>query len=165
MSTIHQRGPARIAANLTPMIDVTFLLIVFFVVVSQIVEVDNIKLEPPRPDDPATEVDVGQRRVVVNVVPGIGDGALAYRCDGQEYAVDDAGQESLRAALERMYRANPVLAVNLRADRRTAYVHVEPVMQLVAEAADAAGTARGGEPITAQVNLVVAKDDAAGGSG
>ena len=48
------RGPALrdrppVAANLTPMIDVTFLLIVFFVVVSQIVEVENVEMELPRP--------------------------------------------------------------------------------------------------------------------
>ena len=36
-------------ANMTPMIDVTFLLIVFFVVVSQIVDRDVIPLDLPAP--------------------------------------------------------------------------------------------------------------------
>jgi biopolymer transport protein ExbD len=43
VSLIYRRGPAQISANLTPMIDVTFLLIVFFVLVSQIVEVENVR--------------------------------------------------------------------------------------------------------------------------
>ena len=33
MSLIHTRGPARIDANLTPLIDLSFLLIVFFILV------------------------------------------------------------------------------------------------------------------------------------
>ena len=40
--------PEPIAANLTPMIDVVFLLIVFFVPVSQIVEVEHPARAPPR---------------------------------------------------------------------------------------------------------------------
>ena len=56
MPRIHKRGPAEIHANLTPMIDVTFLLIVFFVLVSQIVEVENVEIESARARvDPVTE--------------------------------------------------------------------------------------------------------------
>ena len=38
MRSIHQRGPVRAQASLTPMIDVVFLLVVFFVAVSQLVD-------------------------------------------------------------------------------------------------------------------------------
>ena len=47
MSSVFKRGNAKIEANLTPMIDVTFLLIVFFVLVSQIVEVENVPMSLP----------------------------------------------------------------------------------------------------------------------
>ena len=63
----HQRPP--IHANLTPMIDVTFLLIIFFVLVSQIVEVENVDLGLPSPEDPASQLAGEQQRVVINVVP------------------------------------------------------------------------------------------------
>ena len=44
MSTVYRRGPAAIEANLTPMIDMTFLLIVFFVLVSQISELEVVEM-------------------------------------------------------------------------------------------------------------------------
>ena len=53
MSRIHKRGTAELHANLTPMIDVTFLLIVFFVLVSQIVEVENVELKLPELEETA----------------------------------------------------------------------------------------------------------------
>ena len=56
MSAIYKRQNAELSANLTPMIDVTFLLIIFFVVVSQIVEVENAELDLPRPDNAASEL-------------------------------------------------------------------------------------------------------------
>ncbi len=62
--------PEPIAANLTPMIDVTFLLIIFFVLVSQIVEVENADLDLPRPEQAASELPSEQSRVVINVPSG-----------------------------------------------------------------------------------------------
>ena len=41
MSAVFKRGRAEVHANLTSLIDVTFLLIVFFVLVSQIVDAEN----------------------------------------------------------------------------------------------------------------------------
>ena len=74
MSTIYKRGNAEISANLTPMIDVTFLLIVFFVLVSQIVEVENVEMELPKPTEPLTEKLGEEQRAVINVVPEEGSG-------------------------------------------------------------------------------------------
>ena len=56
MSRAFRRGRTDVQANLTPMIDVTFLLIVFFVLVSQIVEVENVDLLLPELEDPATDL-------------------------------------------------------------------------------------------------------------
>ena len=56
-------------ANMTPMIDVTFLLIVFFVVVSQIVDRDVIPLDLPTPNDARATVSESENRMVINVVP------------------------------------------------------------------------------------------------
>ena len=55
VSKIHKRGTAELHANLTPMIDVVFLLIVFFVLVSQIVEVENVEMRLPELVEPATQ--------------------------------------------------------------------------------------------------------------
>ena len=52
MSVLFKQDRGQVQANLTPMIDVTFLLIVFFVLVSQIVEVENVDLDLPTPREP-----------------------------------------------------------------------------------------------------------------
>ena len=57
MSSIFRRGPAQAQANITPMIDVVFLLIVFFVLVSQIVDLESVDLDLPTPEHAATHPD------------------------------------------------------------------------------------------------------------
>ena len=152
------RGPALrdrppVAANLTPMIDVTFLLIVFFVVVSQIVEVENVEMELPRPRDAATELPGDEHRVVINVVPSTDGMARGYRMSQRSYTADTRGLDSLTSALAAMYRENPGLSINLRADRSTHYRWVEPVFQAVSGAAQASG-----RQVTGRINLVVVKE-------
>ena len=56
-------------ANMTPMIDVTFLLIVFFVVVSQIVDRNVIPLDLPTPENAKAMVSEVEHKLVINIVP------------------------------------------------------------------------------------------------
>ena len=154
MSAVHERGPARIEANLTPMIDVTFLLIVFFVLVSQIVEVENVPMALPEPIEPATERAGDDQRAVINVVPGPGGGTRGYRVGGNSFAQGDIGVAALTAHLRGLFASNPQIAINLRADQSTHYKHVEPVLQAIA---DAAGSVPEGT-VDARVNLVVIND-------
>ena len=151
----RDRSAPPLALNLTPMIDVTFLLIVFFVLVSQIVEVENVDLDLPRPDDAASELPGEQARIVINVVPGAGGDAIAYRMGNRRYMADTAGLETLARSLAARYAENPGLGVNLRADRRTDYRWVEPVFQAVSAAARLSGR----DDVTGRVNLVVVKED------
>ncbi|UCD74657.1 MAG: biopolymer transporter ExbD [Phycisphaerales bacterium] len=158
MSAVFKRGSARIQANLTPMIDVTFLLIVFFVLVSQIVEVENVKLQLPAPEDPATELPDDEQRVVINVVPAqpaTTGRAIEYRVGSRRFAAGEEGVDALADHVMRLYSGNPTLRINLRADRDTQYEWIEPVLRAISIAA-----ARTGESgITARVNLVVVKED------
>ncbi len=153
MSHLHDSEP--IAANLTPMIDVVFLLIVFFVVVSQIVEVENVDLDLPRPQDAASELPGEQPRIVINVLPGPDGLAGGYRMAQRRYPADTAGMESLAHSLAALYRENPALGVNLRADRSTHYRWVEPVLQAVSTAARLSGR----DDVRGRVNLVVVRED------
>ena len=155
MSRNRPDQPEPIAANLTPMIDVTFLLIIFFVLVSQIVEVENADLDLPRPQDAASELPGEQPRVVINVLRGAGGDAVGYRLSNQRYMADTAGLEALARNLAAMYQQNPALGVNLRADRRTDYRWVEPVFQAVSAAARLSGR----DDVKGRVNLVVVKEN------
>ncbi len=149
----HQRPP--IHANLTPMIDVTFLLIVFFVLVSQIVEVENVDLELPSPEDPASQLAGEQQRVVINVLPAGPGKAAGYRMAGRMYPPDAEGLANLSVSLGALYKVNPGLNINLRADRRTHYTWVEPIFGAVSAAARLSGR----DDVRGRVNLVVTRED------
>ena len=92
MSIIHQRGPARPQASLTPMIDVVFLLVVFFVAVSQIVDQDRLVMDLPAPTPSAAHRPVEGPRAVVNVMPGESGTSLGYQIDGLFFTPDKTGQ-------------------------------------------------------------------------
>ncbi len=147
------RPPRAVAANLTPMIDVTFLLIVFFVLVSQIVDLESVSLDLPAPPDPATEMARDERRCVINVVPGPSGRASGYRVGSRFYAADTAGARGMTAHLLALYRDMPDLRVNLRADRSTHYQWVQPVLEAVANAARDAG-----HEVIPSLNLVVVRE-------
>ena len=96
-----------INANMTPMIDVTFLLIVFFVVVSQIVDRDAVSMDLPSPDHAVSGVPQEPEHVTVNLVPIPGGNIEKTRLLGG--AID----------------------VYLRADRSTKYEHIHQVIEAI----------------------------------
>lgn len=155
MSAIHTRGNADVQANLTPMIDVTFLLIVFFVLVSQIVEVEHVEMDLPRPEHTVSTRLGDEQRSVINIIPSA-DGTIAgYRLGSREFPPSEEGIERLTMRLTEMYANNPQLRINLRADRDTQYQWVEPVMNSISIAAR-----RVGQPdIAARVHLVVVREE------
>lgn len=155
MSAIYKRGNADVQANLTPMIDVTFLLIVFFVLVSQIVEVEHVEMDLPRPEEAASHVSGDEQRTVINILPDVDGSVRGYRVGSREFPPDEHGTAGLRDRLAELYEANPNLRINLRADRSTHYQWVEPVMQAVTLAARQSGR----PDAVARVNLVVVRED------
>ena len=150
MSRIHRRGPARIAADLTPMIDMTFLLVVFFVLVSQISEIESVEMELPKPSPSASAPPPEETRSVLNVLPDRSGAAIGYRLNATDFPLGEEGIEELREELARLYTIQPDLRINLRADRRTEQRFIEPVFNAIKRASNAAG--RGDPP---RVNLVV----------
>jgi biopolymer transport protein ExbD len=154
MSVAFKRGNAEVRANLTPMIDVTFLLIVFFVLVSEIVEAENVDMNLPEPIQPLTEPAGDEQRVVINIVPDLRGGAREYRVGARRFATDAEGREAMIEHLRQRYEANPALAVSLRADQQTHYQWVQPAMQAVVDAAGRVESVA----VSPQLNLVVIND-------
>ena len=148
---IHRRGPASFDVNMTPLIDMAFLLIVFFVLVSQVTTAENVDLDLPRPAASAAGKPGAEERIVVNVLPAQDGGAAGYRVGRREFTPDVAGLQQLVQAIAGAMRAQPGLEVNIRADRATAYEWVRPVMDAVSDALAASGTAAD----RARVKLVV----------
>ena len=161
MSVAERLGvgrPVKTGANLTPMIDMTLLLVVFFILVSRITSVEQIPLELPSPFDPAANPAPGAPRLVVNI-PGDDYGtATGVIYDQQKYSFDEGDLDLLTGAIAARLEVMPELQVNLRADRRVPYESVAPVMNALAMAGARAGRTEG-----VRVNLVIQVDQDAGG--
>ncbi len=114
--------------DMTPMIDVTFLLIIFFMLITELADVSKAKLKLPiaekaEPDDKAVP-----GRVVLNILRN-GDVVVM----GQKY--DDAALDNLLAMEAKISKAGtpdgfPSRAILIRADARTAFENVQHVMAM-----------------------------------
>jgi biopolymer transport protein ExbD len=117
-----------INANMTPMIDVTFLLIVFFVVVSQIVDKDAVSMDLPSPEQAVSGIPDKQSRVVVNIVP-LENGEVAGIVVGGHTIAWDSMDE-LSSIVESRLQGGAD-EVHLRADRSTKYTYVYQAMEAI----------------------------------
>ncbi|MDG2022610.1 MAG: biopolymer transporter ExbD [Phycisphaerales bacterium] len=150
VSRLDPGRPVRTGANLTPMIDMTFLLVVFFVLVSRITAVEQVPMELPVPIDPASGSPDEAPRIVVNLPGGEGGDAGVATLDQRAYQLDSPGLRALEIELRRRLTSSPELQVNLRADRRLQYATVSPVIDTIARSGNGAG-----RPDGVRVNLVV----------
>lgn len=106
--------------NMTPMIDVVFLLIIFFLVSSHLARQESrMELALPIAKSGAEDVDLETPRVTINVAA---DGKLfiAGRMLPREQLPD-----TLR---ELRQTEGENLEVRIRSSRETPYLHVEPIM-------------------------------------
>ena len=110
--------------NMTPMIDVVFLLIIFFLVSSHLAQ-QEIQLEldlPPAKSGLRIDQD-DVRRVVVNVLPHQQPGGrimVGGKLMNTDRFAQMIGFESKRAGRQ--------LEVRIRSDRRVPYRVIEPIM-------------------------------------
>jgi len=141
-SHIHGRGPSSFESNMTPLIDMAFLLIVFFVLVSQVAGAEYVEMALPKPASGTARRPGDADRVVVNVIPAKDGGAAAYRLGKREFTPDAAGLRQLVGSLATAMKGKPGIEVNVRADRATAYGWVRPAMDAVSDALAESGIDR-----------------------
>ena len=110
--------PIVVGFNMTPMIDIVFQLIIFFVLVT---DMTSHRDDPVRlPSASAANVFTDLREIHVNVMA---DGSL--RMSGRTFS-DDA----LEAVLQARTPGTPVL---VRADRSTPFEHVQKILMMARE--------------------------------
>ena len=140
MSTlIHTRrkhAPTQVESNLTSMLDVVFLLIVFFVLVSQVVSREAEPLDLPEVPDAAAGVAGEEPRLVVNVLsdvdqPGVGLRAMVL---GQPFTIDAEGCHLLTKRVAVDLEQHPDLAIHLRADREVHFEWIQPILDALRSA-------------------------------
>lgn len=133
--------------NATPMIDVIFLLTVFFMLVSRFASAESVKMLLPEPDSSEAKTVKLPERIVINCRPAVPGSPAA----GALYSIGPNPPESLAMISQRLAALQadrPDLKVIVRADRRLRYADVRAVMREVARSGlemihVAAHTARG----------------------
>lgn len=114
------KRPRRLGFNMTPMIDVVFLLIIFFLVSSHLARQESqVKLTLPVAESGDEEPAVATRRVTINVTE---DGSLTLA--GRAVPVVDIGNR-LKLAKQEL---GDEMEVRIRSSRLTPYSFIEPVM-------------------------------------
>ena len=110
--------------QLTPMIDMTFLLLIFFMVTTKISK-DKVKMDVALPTASAALVPEDlSNRDIINI-----DGV------GQYYIADDqVTKERLAAHLKERFKNAPPLRIYLRADKNTPTKIIREFMKMATEA-------------------------------
>jgi biopolymer transport protein ExbD len=134
---------------MTPLIDVTFLLIIFFMIISNFISEQAVEMIVPELTESTARALESPRRVVVNVAPkpynpgDRTDDPLAWSGQAHWVEVDarrfDMGRlEEVTAALSLAFQnaprdgdGNSLLEVLLRADAALQYDQVAPVLTAI----------------------------------
>jgi biopolymer transport protein ExbD len=118
---------AEVGINMTPMIDMVFLLIIFFLLSSTLVQQETqVDVALPKAknvlDDPA---DNAAGRVTINVQE---NGAISFL--GRNIVVDEL---AARIA-DRVKRQGGIAEIRIRASRKVPYAKVEPILLACSQA-------------------------------
>lgn len=125
---------------MTPLIDLAFLLIVFFVLVARMSSDQLPPVALPQPRNAATTSAGNRARLAVNVV--VDGDHTTLSLGARRFADDDAGRADLANAIAQKIRRDPSLPIDLRADRSLRYDQVEPALRAIAHAASQSGAGR-----------------------
>lgn len=157
-----QPGAARVRMNLTPMIDMTFLLIVFFILTSQISNVEMAEeIELPEPKHSVAAEPDEEHRVVINLIPDLLDKrrVASMRLGFRTFNADAAGRAALRAELLAAVQRDAEVKIDIRADRQASYSEVYPILN----AASASGARRVDLVVAASLPGAAPRQDEGGG--
>lgn len=120
----RRSSPEEVGFNITPMIDLTFLLLIFFMVTSKLSkEQKKMDIALPLAASAVRPEDLSNRDII-NLDPQgvlhVGDRPLS--------------DEQMREHLRDRFRASPPLKIYLRADRETPGKRIREFMKLAGEA-------------------------------
>jgi biopolymer transport protein ExbD len=135
------RADSALNINLTPMIDCCMLLVVFFMMTTQMADPKFSPMMLPKPTR-SIAVENKENRAVINVVPfttgqiaageGKAEDAMEYTLDTHHYRLSDLSNLSKDLADARNTSPDPKkFTVEIRSDYRIDYTQVEPIFQVL----------------------------------
>jgi len=115
---------SRARLRMTPMIDIVFLLIIFFMCVAEMSKLEIESITLPEASQ-AREKPEPHGRLTVNVMQN-----GVYRVNGETYSADDLKRLVRREAIRKGLgpNGNSALPVRIRADAHVPYKYVQRVM-------------------------------------
>lgn len=118
-------------SSLTPLVDVTFLLIVFFVVVAHISSSERIPMPLAQVANAETAPDKLQRRLVINIVPEASREAIGgdYLVGVRTFGVTGDELARLTDMLALRQASHPGAAAVIRAARTERYDRIHPILE------------------------------------
>jgi biopolymer transport protein ExbD len=115
--------------NMAPMIDMVFLLLIFFMAASHMTQLERIPVELPEADNAAVPENTGNRQVITLLAANeTGSEALVYM------NLHEMEMEEFAAQLKAASDTQPPAPVYLRVDRRLRHRHVRAALKACAEA-------------------------------
>lgn len=125
------------AFDMTPVIDVVFLLIIFFMLVCQFIAADRFAVDLPQPIASAAAVHGGQDTLTLTVMLDA-DGGVVYAVGAERLRIDNPADTAdlVRAAIDDYYRKRPAgqpKIVRLRCDKSATFGHVKPILKGIAD--------------------------------
>lgn len=122
----RSRSRAEAALDMTPLIDVVFLLLIFFLVTAAYATQDQTVIPVELPQGTSGEAAAADERVSVVLQR---DARVRILYEGEEELVD-ATPAALREALRRVHTRSPDAAVFLRGDRDVSYGEIMEVLDV-----------------------------------
>lgn len=111
------------SVQMAPMIDMVFLLLIFFMVASHLNKMDRIEIEPPIAENAAVPDELAGRRTI------------SIRADDTIFIGSTSRElHEVSPLVEKARRHEPQLKIFLRADRRVKHKRVREVMEACADA-------------------------------
>ena len=124
MQRTRRRTEEEVTFQLTPMIDMTFLLLIFFMVTARLTDQKvSVPLDLPEAAN-AVDPDTQDNREIINI-----------DAEGVYYIGDQPATDGeLKAYLLERFKSNPPLRIYVRADRRTRSEQTKKLVRMATEA-------------------------------
>jgi biopolymer transport protein ExbD len=121
---LNRRKPAAEDFQMAPMIDMVFLLLVFFMCVSSLAQADkSVPVDLPESQESKVPEDLANRGIVTVQENG------TVHLGAREVSLDE-----LKEGISQALRETPQLRVQVRADSLTRFEQIQRVLKICAEA-------------------------------